>query len=35
VLERAGRIGAPDRDALARADAMFGADREPSASTWF
>jgi predicted acetyltransferase len=35
VLELAGRIGAPDRAALARADAMFGADREPYASTWF
>jgi predicted acetyltransferase len=35
VLERARRIGVPDRAVLARADAMFGADREPYASTWF
>jgi len=35
VIERAGRIAAPDRAVLARADAMFGADREPYASTWF
>jgi predicted acetyltransferase len=35
VLERAGRIAVPDRSVLARADAMFGADREPYASTWF
>jgi predicted acetyltransferase len=35
VLERAGRIAVPDRAVLARADAMFGADREPYASTWF
>jgi predicted acetyltransferase len=35
VLARAGRLHATDANALARADAMFGADRDPYASTWF
>jgi predicted acetyltransferase len=35
VLARAGRIHASDAVALRTADAMFGADREPYASTWF
>jgi hypothetical protein len=35
VLARAHRIGVPDHDVLVQADAMFGAGREPYASTWF
>jgi predicted acetyltransferase len=35
VLARAGRVHVASSDALARADAMFGTDREPYASTWF
>jgi predicted acetyltransferase len=35
LLARAGRIHASDPAALQRADAMFVADREPYASTWF
>ncbi len=34
-LARAGVIDAADPDCLDRADAMFGADREPYGSTWF
>ena len=35
VLARAGRLQCGDPRVLARADAMFGADRDPYASTWF
>jgi hypothetical protein len=35
VLARAGRIHATSPAALRTADAMFVADREPYASTWF
>jgi len=35
VLARAGRIRCADRADLTLADAMFGADRDPYASTWF
>src|SRR4029079_650528 len=35
VLARTGRLQVLDPSALARADAMFGADRDPYAATWF
>ena len=35
VVARAGRIEAAGADALARADAMFRAERDPHAFTWF
>ena len=35
TLARAGRLEAADPAALARADTMFAADREPHAATWF
>jgi len=35
VLARAGRLTAADPGALFLADAMFAADRDPYASTWF
>jgi hypothetical protein len=35
LLARAGRLQASGPDALRRADAMFGTEREPYARTWF